>query len=247
MELTPEYRALLGVDAMHSARNEGYHLNALASAINKILQITLQESGIESAAISNREDTGDGVLLTLSGKHLGRLVDLSQRINLHVSEHNRWRKPDLQLRIAIDIGPVADAPGYYASKITHNRLMNANIFKELLERCTQVRAGTRVNTGLVISECAYKSVFGGNYTELVEAGDFASLPVADKEFEQIAWVRIPGFDPNTITNLIGSLVHQTSPASLTSDGYVHNEVRGNMNGVQAGTVNGAITFTTGRS
>ncbi|MGH3908329.1 MAG: hypothetical protein ACRDTE_29715 [Pseudonocardiaceae bacterium] len=242
MESTPEHRALLGLDVVGSARNAGHHLNAISEAVDSMLHTVLPESGIPCADVTNWEPTGDGAILTLPSRHLGRLVDLSQRIDGLAAEHNRWYKPDVRLRIAIELGPVADEPGYYASKISHGRLLNAPAFKKLFERCIEDRPDGAVNTGLILSDHAFSSAFGGDYTESVRRPDFVALPVAEKEFAQSSWVRVPGFDSRSLHEFVRALIPSSAMAEPERDVRVHNEVRGSMNGVQAGTVNGGISF-----
>ncbi|MGH3943075.1 MAG: hypothetical protein ACRDTG_31520 [Pseudonocardiaceae bacterium] len=242
MHPIPEHRALLGLDVVGSARNAGHYLNAIAEAVDRMLRTALQDCGIQRSEVMNWESTGDGVLLTLPSCHVGRLLGLSRRIDDLAADHNRWRKPDVRLRIAVELGPVGDLPGYYPSKISHTRLLNAPAFKELLQRCIDEASDGSVNTGLILSEHAFSSAFGGDHTESVRRGDFVALPVVDKEFAQAAWVRIPGFDSRSIENFINTFLPLTADAKSDREVRVRNEVRGMMTGVQAGTVNGGISF-----
>lgn len=246
MDLTPEHRALLGVDVVGSARNPGYYLNALFETVDDILRTALLDSGIQPAAVIDWESTGDGALLTLPSRYLGCLVNLSQRIDALAAEHNLRHKPEARLRIAVEVGPVADGPGYYAAKISLTRLLNAPQFKKLLVRCLEDRPDGSVHTGLILSDHAFRCVFSGDYTESVQRNEFAEISVVDKEFSQSAWVRVPGCDSRSIAEFAGSLRSPDPQVAHERDARVHNEVRGNMAGVQAGTVNGSITFGGGR-
>lgn len=246
MELTPEHRALLGLDVVGSARNAGHHLNAIPKAVDRMLRTALDDCGIQRCEVTNWENTGDGALLTLPSRHVGRLVDVSKRIDELAAEHNRWHKPDVRLRIAIELGPVGDQPGYYAPKISHSRLLDAPGFKTLLQRCIEEGPDDSVNTGLILSDHAFNCAFGGDRNESTRGSDFVALPVADKEFAQSAWVLVPGFDRRSIAEFIKALLSASAEAVPSREVRVHNEVRGSMNGVQAGTVHGGISFGGGR-
>lgn len=241
MDLVPEHRALLAVDVVGSASNPGYYLNPIRKAVDDLLRAALDSSGIERSEVLEWEPTGDGALLTLPSGRLGTLLDLAQRLDTQAAERNRSRKPDVRLRVAVELGPVGDQPGYYAPKISLTRLLNAETFKRLFERCMHERTDDSVNTGLIVSEQAFRSAFSGDHTQLARRSDFAEIPVQDKEFAAKAWVHVPGFDPLSIT---GFAQQHGQPAPERSP-QVHNQVNGSMNGIQAGTINGGIVFGAG--
>ncbi|MBB5957842.1 hypothetical protein FHS29_004437 [Saccharothrix tamanrassetensis] len=222
----PEHRALLGVDVVGSARNEGYHLNTVHGAVAEMVRDALATAGIGRADVVEWEPTGDGALLTLPSRRLGAVLDAAHHLDGLAAQHNRHRKPDIRLRLAVEIGPVGAQPGLYAPKIALSRLLNASVFKELVARCDGM------NTALIVSDGALRAVFGGDYTRHVRRTDFSPLAVRDKEFADTAWVRVPGCDP-----------HKPGPAEPPASppgGRVVNVVNGSFNGVQAGEVHGGI-------
>jgi hypothetical protein len=241
VELVPRHRALLGVDVVGSARNPGHHLNAIRKTVDEVLDESLRRAGIARSEVLEWEPTGDGALLTLPSEKLGALLDMAQHLDGALDHHNKWRKPEVRMRVAVEVGPVGAEPGFYPAKITHGRLLNAEAFKRLFRRCQESDQGT--HTGLIISDQVLRTAFGGDHTNLVRRGEFAPLPVRDKEYADTAWVRVPGFDARSIGELAQPDV-RTTPGPQDQP-RVSNHVNGNMYGVQTGTVNGGISFGAG--
>ncbi|HVV13120.1 hypothetical protein [Amycolatopsis sp.] len=235
MDLLPETRTLLGIDVIASATNPGYHLNALWQTLSEILDTALRESSIHPEEVLENEHTGDGSLYTFPSRDLGLVLDLSQRVDQLAAEHNRWRKPEIRMRIAVDVGAVGDSRGYYSPKIWRSRLLNSQAFKDIVEHCIQERPDGSVSSGLIVSSTAFREAFGGNYTRVVRQAEFAEIKVDKKEYHEPAWVRVPGFDARSLGVLARETVEPERPGS------VRNVVHGSMqNSVQAGTVHGGI-------
>jgi hypothetical protein len=239
MNPLPQHRALLGVDVIGSAGNPGHHLATLKSATDTMMRIALVGTGIPLGHITDWQNTGDGALVTVPSSDLGALFDTAIQLEMLAAQHNRWSKPEIRLRIAVHVGPVGDQPGYYEPRITHSRLLNAPAFKKIVDRCLTEHADGTVNTGLIVSDEAYRTVFGGDHTRMVQKSEFASIIVRDKEFARPAWIRMPGFEAKSLTAVAEA---QTATASAA---MVHNVVNGPMHGIQAHTINGGITFGPG--
>ncbi|MCE7003179.1 hypothetical protein LWC34_10100 [Kibdelosporangium philippinense] len=248
MNSLPQHHALLGVDVIGSARNPGHYLEKLQSSTDTMLRTALTDAGVQLSRATNWEPTGDGALVTLPSSDLGALFDAASLLEVKAAEHNRWHKPDVRLRIAVHVGPVGPEPGYYEPKITLSRLLNAPVFKQVVERCLAERRGD-VNTGLIVSDNAYRAVFGGDHTRLVTQAEFASVAASDKEFAQPAWIRVPGFEAKS---LVASVAAE-GPASAsgaapagTPNGSMQNTANGPMSGLQANTIAGNVSFRMGQ-
>jgi hypothetical protein len=201
MNLVPDHRVLLGVDVVKSASNPGYHLAAVSDAVTTMLDDTLRSTGVESDVL-RREFTGDGELLTLPARRLGSLFDLADRLNQLAEGYNRWRKPEIKLRIAVEVGPVEDRRQLTEPMISLARMLNAPAFKELFRQCLNT-GRDRTQTALICSDHAWRAAFGGDHTLHVRREDFAVIQVRDKEYEASARVRIPGFDADCLARMIG--------------------------------------------
>jgi hypothetical protein len=201
MDLVPDHRALLGVDVVKSASNQGYHLAAVSDAVTTMLDDALRRTGVEPDVLE-REFTGDGALLTLPGGRLGSLFDVADRLNQLAEGYNRWRKPEIKLRIAVEVGPVGAGRQLTAPMVSLARMLNAAAFKKLLLRCLD-SGRDLTQSGLICSEHAWGVAFGGDHTRYVRREEFATIQVKDKEYEAIARVRIPGFDADSLARMLG--------------------------------------------
>ncbi|KAA9155925.1 hypothetical protein FPZ12_028820 [Amycolatopsis acidicola] len=242
MNLLPETRTLLGIDVVASATNPGYHLDALSRALSEIMETALSESGIHPEEILEKEHTGDGALYTFPSRDLGRVLDLSHRLDELATKHNRWRKPETRLRLAVDVGAVGDSAGYYSPKIWRGRLLNSRAFKGIVEKCLEERPDGSVSSGLIVSATAFREAFGGDYTKLVRQADFAEIQVDEKEYHQPAWVRVPGFDARSLKEFAGAAPEPEEA------GTVRNVVNGSMrNSIQVGGIRGDVHLGTSPS
>ena len=256
MILMPDSRALLAVDVIASASSPGYHRERQWRAMSAMLESAFGSSGIAPDMVVRYEPTGDGALYTLPSDRLGTAVDLTSHLDRLAAEHNRWQKPDIRLRVSIDIGAVGEEPGYYTPKIHLARMLGATEFKGLVDECIRSsvdRAGNSwVNSALVMSGFAFREVFGGDYTSQVRQAEFAELAVSNKEFSDTVWVRVPGFDARTLVQFATSMTRSSKQvradgAARRSVDTVVNYVAGDMSdSVQAGIVEGDINFGGGR-
>ncbi len=245
----PEFRTLFGVDVIASASNPGYHLERVWGALSEMLSEALDASGITPEEVVRCEPGGDGALYVLPGNRLGALVDLTDRLDKLAARRNRWHRPDLRLRMAIETGAVSDHPTYEVPMIRLCRLLAARGFKSLVNGCVRANTDDRgncpVNSGLIMSTAAYRAVFGGDYTEVVRDTDFAEIPVSDKEFAERAWVRVPGIDARSLSERATTVQppdDEPRPPSSKVTNTIHGDAK---NAVQAHTITGGIRLGDG--
>jgi hypothetical protein len=255
MTTMPGTRALLAVDVIGSARNPGYHRDRLWGELTAMLRSGFDAVGLTPAEVVGCEPTGDGALYTLPDHRLGVLVDLAQRLDELAANRNRWSKPDIRLRVAVEIGAVGDGPAYYSPKIDLNRLLGAAAFKELVNRCvtenTDELGNCPINSSLIVSGPAFRSVFGGDYTTLVRETEFVRLAAVHKEFNEQAWVRVPGVDARTLARFAEEITSSEPAEDVEAAAgmpmRVTNTVNGSMtDSVQAGVVTGGVHIGRGR-
>lgn len=248
MDLVPEYRAVLGVDAVGAGRLPGWHLDELHDAVQRTVRQALSSVAIEGADIVQFDPTGDGALVTVTSRCAGALLDATDLIDELVVDHNRWRKPEMRLRMAVEIGPVA-ARGLSATKVAAARMLDAKAFKDVFSRCVETGAPDRIATALVLSDGVLDAVVNAGRSRRVRPTDLAPLRVTNKEFDRSAWVRVPGLDAGSLGRLTDGPVVSPEPPTRTSGPVpgsvgpsVVNIASGMTNGVQAGVVNGGISF-----
>jgi hypothetical protein len=221
VNLVPDIRTLLAVDVIASAQNPGYHRDRLWGALNGMLVGAFTGSGIRPDEVTHVEPGGDGALYTLPSTRLGTVSDLTERLDQLAAEHNRWSKPTLRLRAAIHLGAVSQAPHYCSAKILLTRLLNASRFKELVNECVQQNmdsaGNSTINSGLIVSGPAFPEVFGGDHTDLVREEQFASIDVTEKEFTDKAWIRVPGVDRRSLTEIADRLPNRSGQGDPIGD------------------------------
>ncbi|MFI6102304.1 hypothetical protein ACIA8G_42705 [Lentzea sp. NPDC051213] len=239
MNPVPQHRALLGVDVIGSAQLPGYLMNAVPATISELVGAALAQSGIEPDDVLSVESPGDGALMVLPSGHLGAALDAAVRLDQLTIDHNRWRKPEVRLRVAVHVGPVGD-DGFHRARITHTRLLDAPEFKDLLKRCQEEGGEDTANTALIVSAEALDTAFSGDHTQVARRSDFASLAVSNKEYRHEAWVRVPGFDARSLA------AFTTAHSAPEPEARIQNVVHGDMNGVQAGNVHGGLNYYGGR-
>ena len=239
MNPVPQHRAMLGVDVIGSAQLPAHLMNAVPGTISKLVGTALEQSGVEPDHVLSLEAPGDGVLMVLPSEQLGAILDAAVRLDQLTIDHNRWNKPEVRLRAAVHVGPVGD-DGFHRARITHTRLLGAPEFKDLLKRCQDEGAEETATTAVIVSTEALDTAFSGDHTRVARRSEFASLPVAHKEYRHEAWVRVPGFDPRSLAQFVGTS-KTPEPAAR-----VQNIVHGDMNGIQTETINGGLTFHGGR-
>lgn len=242
----PEHRAILGVDVIKSARIPGYLLNELPPILNSLVDGGLTGCGVDGSLAIDRQHTGDGLRLTWPATVLGAVVDATSRIDELVRAHNRVRKPEVRLRMAVHAGHVPDEVGYHRPNIDCARLLDAAVFRDLLATCARERPDDAFNTGVILSDAAWRAVFAGPYTELVHQHDFVEVVAIGKEFSATAWVRVPGIGREQLAAYVRGLPVDQVAGARTIAGTptlnVTNNAGSNSSGVQAGIIRGDITI-----
>ena len=247
METVAEFRTLLGVDVIDSARTAPHLLPQVPNVLETLLAAGMESVGIPRDDAVDRQYTGDGFLYAFPSSMLGRVIDLGRALDAIVGEHNKWNKLELRLRLAVEVGPLPDGPGFHPSNIAQARLLEAPAFKLLVRRCIAERPDGTMSTAMIISDAVYQPLFRGDHTKVARPTDFAPLRVTNKEFVSNAWVCVPGFDARTLTELIAADGQAPAPAAPveesnpTPHGGNSNVFTGSMkNGVMANVVHGSV-------
>jgi hypothetical protein len=243
--IVPEMRTLLGVDVIDSARTAPHLRPQVPTVLKTLLSTGMDLVGVSPDEAVDAQYTGDGWLYAFPIGLLGRVVDLGRTLDGIVAEHNRWNKPELRLRLAVDAGPLPDTQGFHAANISRARLLEAPAFKLLARECMAARPDGSMSTAMIMSDIAYRTAFDGAYAKVARATDFAPLAVTNKEFNARAWVAVPGFDARTLAEMAeedgtaaSAPVEESEP---TGGGRVQNTIKSKVNhAVQAHTINGGV-------
>ncbi|MGW0661963.1 hypothetical protein [Streptodolium elevatio] len=244
----PPYRALITVDAEKFSATSDIAMPDVRKAITSVMRTALGDVGLDwDTDVERCDDTGDGVIVTLTDERAHLLVDAVHYLNRELRKRAlRFDGPPLRLRAAVHCGPIDPVDGSGAAKIEVCRMSDAEVGREALK-------ATASRVALLISDQVFRTVVRGQgYTETVEEGMFHRVDAAIKNGTLPVWVHVPANDwrPAETAPAAGPAAAQQPnapttppPAPPSRPGQVHI---GNVTGpsVVAETFNGGINHTT---
>lgn len=196
---------LLGVEAIAPAGAPGRQWGELSTMLTEVLD----RGGITPEDVVHHEEVGDGVRYAFPADRLGTVLDLTERLDEFAARRNRWHQPALRVKIAVDLGERTSAL---------DRLLATSI----LDRCVEA------NSGLIMSDRAFRAAFGDDCATSLREADFAQVG----QF----WVRVPGVDPGTFDE-------PPPEAEAGRPMHVTNSITGNaQNVIQTGFIAGGVHF-----
>lgn len=194
----PEHCALLAVDTIGSGTTRPEHLEAIPTLVRELLAEASETVGITPDAHRNEQFEGDGYLRAYPSRFLPALVDLVSALDARLTKHNLDAKPEIRLRIAIHLGALPAEAGFYRPNIDLSRMLGADEFQKIVARFRSFLPDDCFTTALILSEDAYRAVFGGDFTRSVTRHEFAAVQIENKESVQPVRVRIAGVNQNQI-------------------------------------------------
>ncbi len=260
--LMPEHRALLAVDMIESGGSRPEHLGQVPDLVREPVHAALRAVGLNRDSAQDEQFTGDGFLRAYPSEFLPALIDMVSVLDELLATRNRSTKPEVRLRIAVHLGPLPLERGFHRPNIDLNRLLGAEVFKRVIRHCREHITNDALTTALIVSNSAYKTVFGGDYTQVLRRGEFASLPIVHNEFNEDAWVRITGVHPTQLENIpidgeptpeapqtpISGLGHAPGERSISNQGTVDgNLVTGDGNSFTPNPTTNVSNYVGGRN
>ncbi|WP_281478036.1 hypothetical protein [Yinghuangia seranimata] len=245
----PPYRALITVDAEKFSKTSDIGMPAVREAIRSVMRTALGDVGLDwDADVERCDDTGDGVIITLTDERVHLLVDAVHYLNRELRKRAlRFDGPSLRLRAAVHCGPIDPAEGSGAAKIEVCRMSDAEVGREALR-------ATASRVALLVSDQVFRTVVRGQgYAETVEESMFHRVDTPIKNGTLTVWVHVPANDwhPSSTAPAAASAATPEAsaataappPASPARAGQVHI---GSVSGpsVVAETFNGGISHTT---
>ncbi|AOS64958.1 hypothetical protein [Actinoalloteichus hymeniacidonis] len=199
MSTMPEQRALLGVDLIDSSEYPGEQRRDLPGILAALLTAGMAGTALVDVMSTEDQHTGDGRLLAFPATHLPAVVLLATRLDELAAQRNARFRPSVRLRLAVELGALPDTLGYYGPAIDRARLLNADLFKAILARCSGLRSDGSPHSGLILSDRVHRAVFGDGWLTGLNSHDFAAVHLEEKASPGRAWIRVPGFDAFSIT------------------------------------------------
>lgn len=243
--LMPEHRALLAVDMIESGSSHPEHLGHVPDFVQEPVHAALRAVGLHHDSAEDEQFTGDGFLRAYPSRLLPALIDMVGAVDELLAARNRSTKPEVRLRIAVHLGPLPLERGFHRPNIDLNRLLGAEVFKRVIRHCREHITNDTLTTALVVSNSAYKTVFGGDYTRKIGLDEFASLPIAHNEFNEDAWVRIAGVHPTQLRSIV--LDDEPTPEAPQTPGPDRDHAPGERSISNQGAVGGNLVTGDGNN
>jgi hypothetical protein len=190
-----ERRLLLSVDAKGYGSGTDRRHGIVQETLLKVLDDAAERAGLVRAAWQ-RQPAGDGELAVLPrGEREPRVADdFVRHLVTALRRNNRDGTPEqrLRLRLALHFGPTMPAANGFkgSGPVVVSRLCG----------CGPLRAAL-VASGADLAVVLSKQVFGDTivqeHTSLDQA-DFRQVRVRDKEYDDDAWILVPGHDVHAL-------------------------------------------------
>ncbi|WP_436775762.1 hypothetical protein [Yinghuangia sp. YIM S09857] len=241
----PPYRALITVDAEKFSATSDIGMPAVRDSIRSVMRSALTDVGLEwDTDVERCDDTGDGVIITLTDERVHLLVDAVHYLNRELRKRTlRFDGPPLRLRAAVHCGPIDPEEGSGTAKIEVCRISDSDLGREVLK-------ATASRVALLVSDQVFRTAVRQGYAETVEEGMFHRVDAPIKNGTLTVWVHVPANDwrPAATASAADSAAtpEPTSPIAPPPPqrtGQVHI---GSVSGpsVVAETFNGGINHTT---
>ncbi|MYS82434.1 hypothetical protein [Embleya scabrispora] len=185
----PSIRALFAVDAEKFTHNRDVLLPKVREAIGAVVPEAFAQAGLDwDKQVAHVDDTGDGLILTMTDDRTHQLVDavywLDRRLRTRARLHEG---PPLRMRAAVHVGPIHVSDGSGTAKNELCRLLDDTFVRAALR-------ATKGHVAAIVSDIVYRTAVLGGYTEAVEPGWFRRVESHVKDTRQLAWVHAPAND-----------------------------------------------------
>jgi hypothetical protein len=193
MMLDPVPRSLVAVDIEgYSGRDNLGHLE-LREALRRVCDEAFHRTGVSPDA---RQDQGDAFLILIRPDVSKALLvdDLVRELVTALRLFNRNRLPQarMRLRLALHAGEVhLDGDGFGGgSLVVVMRLIDADALRDALKTAPH-------DLAVIVSEQLHRDVVLQQYRG-IDPGEYHEVRVSRKEFNQFAWIRVPGLPAGSL-------------------------------------------------
>jgi hypothetical protein len=180
----------MAVDAQAYGRNDDRRQSEIQNDLPRLLTRAADGAGLNRSQW-HVQPKGDEELAVypMDGTEPRLVDDFVRHLVWELEEYNRTRVPAarMRLRLAVDHGPVELASNGFAGStvVAVSRLLGSSHLYEAL------RDHEQADLVLLLSDHVYRSTVGSGHTTLSRS-DFREVAVRVKEFESVAWLRVPG-------------------------------------------------------
>lgn len=189
-------RLLLSVDATGYGGATGHRQEEMQEGLLWVLNEAAGRAGLTRRRWT-RQPGGDGELAVLPDTEPERRVveDFPRALASELHAHNRGLLPELRLRLrlAVHHGVTITAPNGHAGAgpVAVSRLCDSGVLKKAL-------ADSGADLAVVYSRQVFADTIRQEHTGL-RPGELREIRVVQKEFDEPAWMWIPGHDVHALT------------------------------------------------
>ncbi|MET8083531.1 hypothetical protein [Micromonospora sp. NPDC005237] len=199
-------RLCVSVDAEGYGQRDDRAQYDMQRTLVQILDTAAARAGLDRTTW-RRQGVGDEELSLIPlGPDEPRLIDeFPRQLDAELARFNCSRKEDrLRLRMALHVGVAYPADNGYAGQgvVAVSRLLNATPLRRAL------KLATSANLAWMVSEVVFTDVIRQGHTTL-GANDFRQVDIAEKEYQGVGWLRVPGVDVHRL-DLANSTTSATS-------------------------------------
>lgn len=195
----PHRRLCLAADVEQYSRLDTRTQSAVQSELVRVLDEAAELTGLDRAAWT-RQPQGDMEFAVLPEATPEEVVLSSFVHHLAVRLRDRNARPAAQrvrLRMAVDIGVVADAALGHAgpAPVAVARYVNAPQLKAVLATLSAA------DLAVIVSDRLYQDVVRSGWRDL-DPAQYARAHVRVKEFGGYGWIRVPGHAPDDVRSAV---------------------------------------------
>ncbi|GIH02259.1 hypothetical protein Rhe02_03260 [Rhizocola hellebori] len=190
----------LAVDVVGYGRNDDPRQARIQQELLASLEAAAEAAGLDRTCWL-RQAKGDEELCLVPAKEMlprvagafSQQLDIMLR-NLNASRDHRDR---IRLRLAIDDGPVQPAANGYSGQavVGVSRLVNSAVVKRALELADDAVLA------VIVSQVVFRDWIGSRLSD-VEPEWFRAVQVTEKEFDEKAWLWLPGTDTHRLSLVV---------------------------------------------
>ncbi len=187
MSDVPESRLVVALDVERYTSRPGDAQDEVRRALDRILPDAFEEAGLDwKNDVVERQSRGDGDLLVLPRRCLGRLLDpFVFRLDRELRRYrNRGHQP-LRMRMAVHCGPIHEGSLVGPGKNVACRIVEEDRLREILRRYTPA------SLVLAVSDATFQEAVRPGYTAL-EPEWFAPVETDVKSYRERIWVHVVG-------------------------------------------------------
>ncbi|KWW98823.1 hypothetical protein LI90_452 [Carbonactinospora thermoautotrophica] len=187
MSDVPESRLVVALDVERYTGRPGDAQDEVRRALDRILPDAFEEARLDwERDVVQREPTGDGDLLVLERRCLGRLDQFVSCLDRALRRYSNGGHQPLRMRMAVHQGPLHEGTGVGPGKNGACRIVEEDLLRQALRRYD---SATLV---VAVSDPVFQEAIRPGYVYGWDPEWFAPAETDVKGYRERIWVHVPG-------------------------------------------------------